>query len=330
MWIFVPLLVIGTGVWFLMLRMPGAQYSGVAAALTGTHQQLRDSLRVDVERLSGEIGERNLVRYDALTVAASYLQQRLTEAGYKVARNEFEVATPNGQRSTYNLIAELRGAQHPEEIVVVGAHYDSKVGNPGADDNASGSAGVLALARAFSGKATPRTLRFVLFTNEEPPYYHQQSMGSLVYAKLCRARNDEIVAMLSLETIGYFSDSPGSQKYPFPVNLFYPSIGNFIGFVGNVPSRGLVRDAIRSFRQNATVPSQGLAAPAFIEGVDWSDQWSFWEQGYPGIMVTDTAPNRNPHYHQLTDTPEKLDYDRLARVVLGLESVVRDLVKESR
>jgi len=168
-----------------------------------------------------------------------------------------------------------------------------------------------------------RTLRFVFFTNEE--YFRQNLMGSVVYAKLCRARNDNIVAMVSLETIGYFSDVDGSQKYPFPINLFYPSTGDFLGFVGNVGSRSLVRTAIGSFRILATLPSEGVAAPESIDGIGWSDQWSFWRQDYPGIMVTDTAPFRNPNYHRPTDTPDTLDYGRLAQVVTGLEAVVRTL-----
>ncbi|MBK5291143.1 MAG: M28 family peptidase [Acidobacteriia bacterium] len=307
-----------------MLRMPGTSHSGAAAPLTQREVMLRDSLRRDVEKLAGEIGERNLIRYEALTAASSYLEQGLTAAGYTVEQNKFEVATPQGPRSAYNLIAELKGAQRPSEIVIVGAHYDSREGTPGADDNASGSAALLSLARTFAKTAPGRTLRFVFFTNEE--YFRQNLMGSLVYAKLCRKRGDNIVAMLSLETIGHYSDVAGSQKYPFPINLFYPATGDFLGFVGNVASRTLVRTAIGSFRTVATLASEGVAAPEFIEGVGWSDQWSFWRQGYPGIMITDTAPFRNPHYHEPTDTPATLDYGRLARAVTGLESVVAKFV----
>jgi len=322
-WILIPILVIGAGVWFLMLRMPGTSHSGAAAPLTQREEMLRDSLRRNVTNLAGEIGERNLIRYEALSAAAIYLEQQLTEAGYKVERNDFEVSTPNGQRSTSNLIAELKGAQKPSEIVVIGAHYDSREGTPGADDNASGAASALSLARTFAHATPNRTLRFVFFTNEE--YFRQELMGSLVYAKLCRARGDNIVAMVSLETIGYFSDVAGRQKYPFPINLFYPSTGNFLGFVGNIESRSMVRTAIRSFRTVATLPSQGVAAPEFIDGIGWSDQWSFWRQNYPGIMITDTAPFRNPNYHRPKDTPDTLDYGRLARVVTGVEAVVADL-----
>lgn len=309
-----------------MLRMPGTNRWGVAG-LTQRDLDLRNSLCAHVETLASEIGERNLPYYSALSAAADYLENRLRDSGYNVEHDAFEVPASEGARRVYNLTAELRGAISAQEIVVVGAHYDSAVGTPGANDNASGTAAVLELARAFTGQRPGRTLRFVLFTNEEPPYYHHGSMGSLVYAKRCRARNDNIVAMLSLETIGYFSDATNSQKYPFPINLVYPSTGNFLGFVGNIGSANLVRSAILPFRRYGQIPSQGVAAPGFITGIDWSDHWSFWQQGYPGIMVTDTAVFRYPHYHEATDTPDKLDYERLTRVVNGLDAVIRDLAR---
>ena len=152
-------------------------------------------------------------------------------------------------------------------------------------------------------------------------------MGSRVYARRSRERRDHIVAMLSLETIGYYSDEPGSQLYPFPLRFFYPSTGNFLAFVANLGSRGLLREALASFRRNAQFPSEGVAAPAFIPGVDWSDHWAFWQESYPALMVTDTALYRYPHYHTLQDTPDKVDYERLARVVKGLHGMLRDLAQ---
>jgi Zn-dependent M28 family amino/carboxypeptidase len=210
----------------------------------------------------------------------------------------------------------------------VGAHYDSVSGSPGANDNASGVAGLLALARRFAGKPCGQTLRFVAFVNEEPPYFQTEEMGSLVYAKRCKERGDKISAMISLETIGYFSDSPGSQKYPSAgLGFFYPSKGNFVGFVGNTSSRALLRAAVSAFKKEQKLPCQGAALPAAISGIGWSDHWSFWECGYPAIMVTDTAPFRYPYYHMSSDTPAKLDYDRFALVVSGMEKVIAELAK---
>ena len=226
-------------------------------------------------------------------------------------------------RAVRNVIAEVKGSSRTEEIVIIGAHYDSREGTPGADDNASGTAAVLALARRYAKEHPARTVRFLLFPNEE--YFRQEAMGSVVYARLCRSRNEDVVAMVSVETIGYFSDAAGSQQYPFPVNLLYPDRGSFIGFVGNLASRELVREALGAFRKGAGIGSEGVAAPESVEGVDWSDHWSFWREGYPGIMITDTAPFRNPNYHRATDVPDTLDYHRMARVVSGLARVVREL-----
>jgi Zn-dependent M28 family amino/carboxypeptidase len=226
----------------------------------------------------------------------------------------------------HNIEAEIRGGR--PEILLIGAHYDSVLGSPGANDNGSGVAAMLALARRFAARQITKTLRFVAFVNEEPPYFLTEQMGSFVYAKRCKTRGDKISAMISLETIGYFSDAPHSQTYPSPgLGLFYPKVGNFIGFVSNVHSRTLLRRVVAAFRKHAKIPSEGAALPAFVPGVSWSDQWSFWRNGYPGIMVTDTAPFRYPYYHSSSDTPDKLDYDRFALVVSGMEKVIEDLDK---
>ena len=242
-------------------------------------------------------------------------------AGLEPRRQTYEL---HG-RACHNIEAEIRGVR--PEIVVIGAHYDSVFGSPGANDNGSGVAAMLALARRFAGKPAGQTLRFVAFVNEEPPYFQTEQMGSLVYASRCKARGDQISAMISLETIGYFSDAPRSQIYPSPgLGFFYPTTGNFIGFVGNLPSRALLRRALGIFREQGKLPSQGAALPAVVPGIGWSDQWAFWQCGYPAIMVTDTAPFRYPHYHERTDAPDKLDYDRFALVVSGMEKVIEKLV----
>ena len=308
-----------------MIRMPGKSYSGPLMPLTGAQTALRDALRRDVEMLASEIGPRGVVRPIELAASADFIERSLQQAGYDVQRQCFDV---HGV-TCCNLVAQISGSSRADQIIVIGGHYDSVLVDgifcPGANDNASGVAATLALASAFGGRQTARTLRFVFFVNEEPPYFQQSEMGSWVYAKRCQERDENIVAMLSLETIGCYSDERGSQKYPFPLGLLYPSTGNFITFVGNVGSRKLVRESIGSFRRHAKFPSEGGALPGSMPGVGWSDHWAFWQEGYPAIMVTDTAPYRYPHYHQASDTPDKLDYDRMARVVEGLEQVVVDL-----
>jgi hypothetical protein len=303
--------------------MPGKSFEGALPPLDAREGGHERELRADVEQLASAIGERNHANQAALERARDHLERALTAAGYAPRRLRYEVA---GQGAD-NLEVELRGSTQPEEIVVVGAHYDSAMGAPGADDNASGVAALLALARAFAAERPGKTLRFVAFADEEPPYFWTESMGSVVYASGCKSRGERVVAMLSLESLGYYRDDPGSQRYPFPLDLVYPSAGNFVAFVGNGASRGLVRESVARFRESAHLPSEGAALPGFIPGVGWSDQWSFWQQGYPALMVTDTAPFRNPHYHTGGDLLETLDYARLARVVAGLRGLIGSLAQ---
>ncbi len=309
------------GCWWSMIRMPLKSFRGPLPALSPEQTAWRDELRRHVEKLAGDIGERNVYLPTTLRAAASYLEATFTNAGHKVTRQSF---TASGETCD-NLAVEIPGTTRREEIIVVGAHYDSVSGSPGANDNATGVAGVLALARAWPDRKPARTVRFVAFVNEEPIFFQTEQMGSLVYARRCRERGENIVAMLSLETIGYYSTEDGSQKYPFPMGLFYPSRGDFIGFVGNRASVSLVRRCVESFRRQVSFPSEGGALPGWVPGVGWSDHWSFWQAGYPALMVTDTAPFRYAHYHTAEDTPDKVDYDRLARVVVGLDKVLAEL-----
>lgn len=303
--------------------MPGESFQGELATLDDGERALRERLVRDVRELVSDIGERNTAHPERLELAARWVEAGLLRGGGTVSRQEFDVAGV----TCANIELELPGGAKKREVVVVGAHYDSAPGTPGADDNGSGVAGLLALAERLGRVERSRTLRFVAFVNEEPPYFQSTDMGSVRYARRCRERGENVVAMLSLETIGYFSEREGSQKYPFPLSYFYPSRGNFIGFVGNRTSRDLVREVVGSFRTHARFPSEGAVLPAALPGVGWSDHWAFWQSGYPAVMVTDTAPFRNPNYHEASDLPDTLDYDRFARVVTGLEKVIAELVR---
>jgi Zn-dependent M28 family amino/carboxypeptidase len=316
--------------WWFGMRMPGKNVPK-AGPLSPDEIALREELRANVQKLAGEIGERNMWHYAQLNAAADFIEESFSHAGLRTRRVSYEM---RGQ-PCHNIEAEIPGNR--PEIIVIGAHYDSVFGSPGANDNGSGAAAVLALANRFAARETDRhppermlnkTLRFVAFVNEEPPYFLSGEMGSLVYARRCKERGDKISAMISLETIGYFSDTLHSQTYPSPgLGVFYPKVGNFIGFVSNVKSRALLRRVIALFRKHAKIPSEGASLPAFIPGVSWSDQWSFWQNGYPAIMVTDTAPFRYPFYHSSSDTPDKLDYDRFTLVVSGMEKVIQELAQ---
>jgi hypothetical protein len=287
---------------------------------------LRDRLRQHVHILAGDIGERQLWRPAALERATRYIEATWQAQGYHVARQSF---VAEGQ-TVYNLETQFAGGLRGDEIVVVGGHYDTVLGSPGANDNATGTAAVLELARLLAGQRLARTVRFVAFVNEEVPFFETDTMGSWVYARRSRARGEQIMAMLAIETIGFYSDVVGSQHYPFPFGLFYPRTGNFIGFVGNIASRALVRRSMAAFRQHTPFPSEGVAAPGWMTGIGWSDHWAFWQEGYPGVMVTDTALFRYAPYHTREDTPDRVNYDHMARVVAGLARVVSTLADAPR
>jgi Zn-dependent M28 family amino/carboxypeptidase len=245
----------------------------------------------------------------------------MNATGYRPVSQWYSV----GGRRCRNIEVEVRGTDQSGEVVVIGAHYDSVPGSPGADDNASGVAVMLALARSFAGTRPARTLRFVGFANEEPPYFWSDDMGSVVYAKKCREHGDRVVAMLSIESVGFYSTSPKSQRYPAGLGFLYRSTGDFVAFVGNVSSRPLVHEVLRTFRSAGALPSIGAAVPNAVPGAGWSDHWAFWKQGFAGIEITDTAPYRNPYYHTPGDTPNRLDYDHLARFTWAMQAVVREL-----
>jgi Zn-dependent M28 family amino/carboxypeptidase len=307
-----------------MTQMPLRSYKGPLQPLSKEESQLAARLSAHVKYLSETVGEKNLLRAGSLQAATDYLRNNLQQEGYVVSEHAYQVS---GQKVS-NLEVTLTGSNSGGGEVVVGAHYDSVCGAPGANDNASGVSAVLELARQFQGSKLNKTVRFVFFVNEEPPYFQTNSMGSLVYAQQLRRDRVPVSAMISLETIGYYSDKKGSQKYPPVLNLFYPDRGDFVDFVGNSESRELVRRTIRRFRESTNFPSEGIAAPTDWPGIGWSDHWSFWQEGYPAIMVTDTAPFRYPYYHTPRDTSNWVNCEKMARVVDGVRRVVESLAME--
>jgi Zn-dependent M28 family amino/carboxypeptidase len=282
---------------------------------------LEARLMPHVRMLGGTIGQRHLARPNELQAAAEHIRKTWTDQGFTVKTEAFQV----DGRPCENLIIELRGVGRPQEIVLVGAHYDTAPGTPGANDNGSGVALLLEMSRAFRQAPLQRTLRFVAFTNEEPPHFFTEDMGSRVHARNARQRGEAIVAMVSLETIGYYSDASGGQSYPFPFGLLYPSAGNFLAVVGNLPSRPLAIDFLRAFMAVSDFPVEGVATFEMLPGINWSDHWSFWKEGYPALMLTDTAPFRYPHYHAPEDIPDKLTPPAFARVGHGIIQAVRHL-----
>jgi len=272
-------------------------------------------LRQVVTVLASEIGARSFQDQERLTTTTDYISGQLTSFGYNVTRQTFYFR----MHAYDNLIAELPGTSMPESILVIGAHYDTVRTTPGADDNASGVAGLLGLARRLSGIQPDKTIRFVFFCLEEPPTYRTRNMGSYHYARSLKEKGDRVEGMICLEMIGYFCDRDGCQHYPLPFMSFtFPRAGNYISMVGNLRSRRFTQKIAKDFRENTDLPVITLNAPAIVIGIDFSDHWSFGKFGYRALMVTDTAFYRNPHYHSPSDLPETLDYERMAKVVEGL------------
>lgn len=308
---------------FYAVAMPAASHAGaLPEASEATHEVARE-LAVHVSTLAGEIGERNSAAPENLKRARDYIAAQLRELATASGTSlRFEPLGPDGLDAD-NVIFEQRG--RTAELVVVGAHYDSAPGTPGANDNASGVAVALALARRLAQRHHQYGLRFAFFANEEPHFFQNPGMGSLTHAQGCHRRGEAVRAMLSLESLGYYSDEPDSQRYPWPLGLLYPERADFVAFVGNLGSRWLVQDSIATFRASAEFPSQGAALPGWVPGVGWSDHWSFWQYDFPAIMVTDTAVFRDPNYHQPTDVVGNPSFEPMARVALGLLEVVASL-----
>ena len=281
----------------------------------------RERLEAHVEMLAGTIGERNVFQPAALQAAADYIQDTFQRQGYEVVLQSYET---RGVESV-NLEVTRQGSRRPGEILLLGAHYDSVRGSPGADDNASGVAALLELSRLFSRIEPEISVRFVAFVNEEPPFFYWGEMGSKVYARAARQRGDRIRLMVSLESLGIFFDQPGSQHYPPLLGFFFPDRGNFLGFVSNFGSRRWLERTVEAFKAHSELPVEHAAMFSWVPGIGWSDHLSFWKQGYPALMVTDTALYRYPHYHTAEDTPDKLDYETLARATTGLFGAFRTL-----
>lgn len=321
------MLILGIGsVLSYMMWMPDPEYAPDHNDINHEIELLETELKKHVRVLSEKTTGRNYINKDNLTPARNYIVDRFKSYGLDPAFHVYEL---DGDRFS-NVIVNIPGTSGSEKVLVVGAHYDSVEGSPGANDNASGVGALLEIARYISMHPVAHNVRFIAFANEEPPYFQSEDMGSLVYANALPGDNDNIIGMISIETIGYYSDTPGSQKYPKLIDLFYPDTGNFVAFIGNMESRSLVRESISLFRKNSNVSSEGIAAPAFIPGVSWSDHWSFWKNGYEAIMVTDTAPFRYEHYHKVTDTPDKLNYREYSKVVYGLMKVVEGMANIQR
>ena len=281
-------------------------------------QTLVDNLTRHVDHLAGIIGPRHVGLPSALAAAAAFVERELADTGFGVERHIYSI----GGQEVANIVAELPGNSRQDEIVVLGAHYDTVSTSPGADDNASAVAVLIEAARRMRHLQLSRTVRFVAFPCEEKPHAHTGDMGSQVYARRCRERGERITGMLCLEMVGFYSSEPKSQRVPPSIPRFmhpiFPKRGNFLAAVGNLRSWRLSWKFRRGFKRAVRFPLFSIALPESIAEIRRSDNSSFWDQGYPALMLTDTSFLRNPHYHLSSDTPETLDYPRMTQVTLGV------------
>ena len=299
--------------WFLQPPSPAGP-----AETTSLHAR---NLRGHVERLSAGIGSRSVLEYEKIEEAKRYILGVLAGYGYSPEIQGF----PYEGRMYGNVIATIAGEKRAAETVVVGAHYDTVTGTPGADDNASGVAVLLELSRLLRDSRPDRTIRLAFFCLEEPPVFRTPSMGSFVYAERAKAAGEQVTAMISLEMLGYYGTAKGGQAFPLPfMSLFFSTTPDFIAVVGNLSSRRLVADIAAPLRA-AGMAVETLSTVSLVPGVDFSDHRSFWKMGYPAAMLTDTAFYRNPHYHASSDTVDTLDFGRMGVLLDGLEKAVRDL-----
>lgn len=307
---------------FYSLWLPGRSHTGPLPALSAEERQLADRLKAHITTIASE--PHNTRHPAALERAAVAIEAAFRGEGYSPQSQTYEADGASVRNVWVQLDPEGGGAAH--DALVVGAHYDSAGDAPGANDNGSGTAAVLELARLLKTHKPKRTrIYLVAFTNEEAPFWGTADHGAARFADMLLSRGETIRGMLSLETLGWFDDAPGSQRYPAPFNWIYPDVGNFVAFVGMPGSRTWLHDVLEPFRRNAHVPTIGGIAASFIPGISWSDHAPFADRGIPALMLTDTAPFRYPHYHRATDTPDKVNVEMLARITLALQGTLLEL-----
>jgi hypothetical protein len=300
----------------LVFGTPGRSWRGAFAPLTPAEERIRGALEERVSHLAETIGPRDAQhRPQALEEAASWLEGELEALGWTPRAEPY----PCEAGPVRNIVAEKVGVGAADRLVVIAAHYDSVPGSPGADDNASAVAVLLELAGLLRDAQHSLSIRLLFPVNEEAPWSKE---GSAHHARGCRTRGETVAAMYSLEMLGFYRTAAGSQHYPDPLRPFFPDTGDFVAFVGNLRSRGLMRRSLRAFRNSVDFPSEGIAAPRVLEDLERSDHGPFWDAGYPALMITDTANFRNPAYHSPRDTPDTLDYGRMARLTVGLKAMV--------
>lgn len=315
---------VGLAGWYCT-QMPGVRFAGASPPLTSDEEDIAERLREHVDTLGRDIGPRGAHQSTNLQRAGDYVTREFERAGFEVR----EVAVQSRNASAVNYEVMLRGLANAEQILVVGAHLDSPKASPGANANASGVAALLEVARALQGAAFDRTVRFVVFGNGAPPHTGRDTSGAAQYLRAALERQERIWGAVVLDSVGCYSDAKGSQSNPFPFNFVYPDTANFIAFVGDLPSREYVAKCVETFRTGGRIGCEGIALPGFLPGVLYSDHAPFAEQGLRAVMVTDTGLLRSERWGGPEDTADRVDTQRLARVVTGMVRVVSTLARRA-
>ncbi|MFN0242456.1 MAG: M28 family peptidase [Planctomycetota bacterium] len=308
-----------------MSSTPGVNLRTGLMPLGEVERETSERVRAHVLAISRDIGLRGAQRPVNTARAEEYIELELKRIGLTWQQMNFD--TKNGVGRNFEVL--IPGARNPKEIVIVGAHTDSARGSPGANGNASGCAVLIELARNLAGTATGRQVKLLFFGDGEEPYTASVRAGSHHYVQQALQRKDNIVAMLSVDAVGRYDTNPGSQSVTFPFNFFYPDTGDFLAFVGNLSSRSLVRNCVQTFRGATTLPAEGGAFPTWLPSASNSNHAAFWENGIDAVWVTDTASLRSDEHATGGDLHDRLDYDRMARVVTGLTKVVAALANSS-
>lgn len=308
---------------FYCTSMPGESGSASTASSGAEGQELADKLKDTCEYMSHVIGQRSSVKMLGLGRAREYIEGRLHHATLSCKEKEFISRADTG----VNLEVEIEGTTARQEVLVLGAHYDTASYTPGADDNASGCAMLIEIAHALTSRSHDRTIDIVFFDRGSSRYASTDETGSHAWAADAKKNGKKIAAMLSLDSVDCFFDEPGTQGGPFPLSLCYPGQGNFLLFAGELSSRDLVRTCVENFRATGGFPCEGLALPGLLPWIQRSDHYAFGQQGWPAVVVTDTGPLRNHEHGEMTDTPDRLNYGKMAKATLGLLKLVEKMAQ---
>lgn len=278
-----------------------------------------ERLRRHVVALSETFHPRDWTHPENLNRCAQYIADEMKAAGASVETQDFSV-----RGKTYRNVIGRFGADKSKRMII-GAHYDSCADTPGADDNASGVAGLLELARLIGKEQPDCGVELVAYTLEEPPFFGGPEMGSAIHAASVASEKDRIIGVIVLEMIGYFSDEPGSQAYPLPfMKAHYPDKGDFITVVSRWSEGGLISEVKAGMKGTTDLPVYSFRGPASLQGIDFSDHRNYWPHDIPAVMVTNTAFYRNRNYHTPHDTADRLDYDRMGKVVVGVYEAISE------